>query len=194
MSSPRPSHINMTHPARARELQRIKTFSPAPANQSRIFAPTNSSIAFWSHNPKSAERSESGGSNRGSRSPESSLIYAVDDMPYLTELYALVLEATGHRVRTFEDRHAALTALKIEKPALLITDFCNASMPTARFLQECIALRPKLRILMATGFGRNHAWFSSVTPHRFLQKPFTPDELQQAVCDSLVGIPADHTR
>jgi DNA-binding NtrC family response regulator len=111
-------------------------------------------------------------------------------MPYLTELYALVLEAIGHRVRTFEDRLAALAALKAEKPALLITDFCNASMPIERFLQECIALHPELRILMATGFGRNHAWLSSARPDRFLQKPFTPEELQQAVRDTLAGTPA----
>jgi DNA-binding NtrC family response regulator len=158
--------------------------------QSRLFAPTNSSIAFWSRDSTGSGRSENGNFSHENRTSNASLIYAVDDMPYLTELYSLVLGAIGHRVRTFQDRHAALAALKVEKPALLITDFCNASMPTERFLRECIALHPKLRILMATGFGRNHAWLSFARPDRFLQKPFTPDELQQAVRDALAGTPA----
>lgn len=111
-------------------------------------------------------------------------------MPYLIELYALVLKAAGHRVKTFNDRPAALAALKLEKPALLITDFSNASMSTERFLRECVALHPELRILMATGFDRHHTWFSSARPDRFLQKPFTPEELRQAVCDALAGTPA----
>jgi DNA-binding NtrC family response regulator len=164
-----------------------KIFSPTPDQPfgTRNFAPTNTSFAFWSPSSNDSRRPDDADPDSGS------LIYAVDDMACLTELYALVLEASGHSVRGFNDRRAALAALKSEreKPALLITDYRNVSMPLDRFLQECVASHPSLRILMATGFGHNHAWFSAITPDRFLQKPFTPEELQKEVRAALAEVP-----
>jgi CheY-like chemotaxis protein len=154
-------------------------------------AATNTTVAFWSEDSNGATLPEGDDSQADSRASENSFIYVVDDMPCLVELYALVLKATGHRVKTFSNRHTALAALKTEpeKPALLITDFRNTTMSTDRFLQECVEAHPKLRILMASGFGRNHAWISSVTPDRFLQKPFTPEQLQREVRSTLAGTP-----
>jgi response regulator RpfG family c-di-GMP phosphodiesterase len=153
-----------------------------PDEPPRAFA-TNTSVAFWSANSHGSTRPHSNDSRPGPQKPKSALIYVVDDMPCLTELYTLVLEASGHRVKPFTNRHTALASLKEEheKPTLLITDFRNASMHTDRFLQECIVVHPQLRILMATGFGYRNQWFSSITPDRFLQKPFTPEQLQQEV-------------
>jgi DNA-binding NtrC family response regulator len=148
----------------------------------RTFAPTNSSVAFWS--PKSTTHS-----NRGSRATAAPLIYAVDDLPCLTELYALILNASGYVVKGFHDRRAALASLSAaeEKPVLLITDLHNPTMRIEPFLKECAALHPALRILMATGFSYHHAWCFSVRPDHFLQKPFTPEELRQAVAATLAG-------
>ena len=167
-----------------------KIFSPDQTP--RAFAPTNTSVAFWSEAPNGSTVRQNDDSHSDSPTSENALIFVVDDMPCLTELYTLVLEATGHRVKAFNNRHNALAALRaeLEKPALLITDFRNVSMSTDRFLQECVLAHPNLRILMASGFGHNHAWFSSVTPDRFLQKPFTPDQLQQEVRAALAGIQA----
>lgn len=122
-------------------------------------------------------------SSPGSQIPEAALIYVVDDLPCLVELYAVVLEADGHRVRTFGDRSLACAALKTddEKPALLITDYRNSSMPTDHFLCDCRALHPTLRILMATGFDRQGAQPAGVVPDGFLQKPFTFEELRDEV-------------
>jgi DNA-binding NtrC family response regulator len=119
----------------------------------------------------------------------------VDDMPCLTELYPLVLNKSGYLVRSFHDRRAALASLEAAqmKPALLITDLHNPTMRIEPFLQECLALHPSLRILMATGFGYHQAWCFSVRPDRFLPKPFTPEELRQAVEATLAGETADCT-
>ncbi len=153
----------------------------------RSLAPTNSSIAFWSP--------ESNGANSQFGSPDKTapIIYAVDDMPCLTELYALVLNKSGYGVKSFRDRRAALASLSEAqtKPALLITDLHNPTMRVEPFLRECVALHPALRILMATGFGYHHAWCFSVKPDRFLPKPFTPEELRQAVDATLAGETAD---
>jgi len=110
-------------------------------------------------------------------------------MPCLKELYALILNALGYVVKSFHDRRAVLESLSAtgEKPTLLITDLHNPSMRIEPFLEECVALHPTLRILMASGFAYHHAWCFSVRPDHFLQKPFTPQELRQAVEATLAG-------
>ena len=113
-------------------------------------------------------------------------------MPCLTELYALVLHSAGYQVKCFHDRNAALAGITSKKPALLITDLHNPSMRIEPFLEQCIKAHPTLRVLMATGFGYHRAWCFSVTPDRFLQKPFTPGELRRAVEATLAGETADY--
>lgn len=149
----------------------------------RTFAPTNSTVAFWS------PESQAPDSNRDSHATAAPLVYVVDDMPCLTELYVLILNASGYVVKGFHDRRAALASLSAakEKPTLLITDLDNPTMRIEPFLKECVAMHPSLRILMATGFGYYHAWCFSVRPDHFLQKPFTPEELRRAVEATLAG-------
>ena len=119
------------------------------------------------------------------------LIYVVDDTPCLTRLYALLLEGTGCLVKTFIDRAEALAALKSDqkKPDLLITDYRGRSMPAERFMHQCLAVHPALRILMASGWSESDDRFSQVRPCRFIRKPFTPDEFRQAIRAALA--PAD---
>ena len=124
-----------------------------------------------------------------SRTIGAPLIYAVDDMPDLTELYTTLLEATGCIVRAFNDRADALAALKADwtKPDLLITDYLGLSMPVDKFMCHCLAVHPTLRILMASGFSQTVVRFSQAGPDRFLQKPFTPEELRQEVMAALAA-------
>jgi len=141
-------------------------------------------VAFWS--PESRDDNSNPGSRARRNAP---IIYAVDDMPCLTELYALVLNTSGYAVRGFRDRRAALESLRAAqtKPVLLITDLHNPTMRVEPFLEQCVAACADLRILMATGFGYHGAWCFSVKPDRFLPKPFTPEELRLAVQATLTG-------
>jgi CheY-like chemotaxis protein len=115
--------------------------------------------------------------------PAGSLIYAVDDLPFLTELYTRLLTTAGHVVRTFNERGKALAALEKDRtrPALLITDYLGLSMPVNQFMEACRSVHPRLRILMASGFNPSEMQFSRVKPDRFIQKPFTAEEFQQVV-------------
>jgi DNA-binding NtrC family response regulator len=124
-----------------------------------------------------------------SRTTAAPLIYAVDDAPDLTGLYAALLGATGYIVRAFNDRAEALAALKEArtKPALLITDYRGLSIPIDQFMCHCLAVHPALRILMASGYSHADVGFSQATPDRFIQKPFTPEELQQEVKAALAS-------
>ncbi len=110
-------------------------------------------------------------------------IYAVDDTPRLTELYASLLEGTGYRVKTFNDRADALAALRADdpKPDLLITDYLGLSMPADQFMHACRMLHPSLRILMVSGINQTEMRLFRAQPDRFIEKPFTPDELLQHV-------------
>ena len=117
------------------------------------------------------------------------LIYVVDDQDGVGELYALFLQASGYKVRTFTDRAAALAALAMDrvKPALLITDYLGVSMPIERFIEQCRAAHPQIRILMASGCHEPDLKLSSLPPGRYIQKPFTPEELQQEVQATLAA-------
>jgi len=119
------------------------------------------------------------------------LIYVVDDAPCLTQLYAELLDGTGCLVKAFNDRTEALAALEAErkKPELLITDYRGHSMPAERFLHQCLAVHPALRILMASGWSETDDRLFQIRPHEFIQKPFTTDEFRQAIRAALA--PAD---
>ena len=174
---------------------RLKISSSTHAHQFRMFrfVATNTSPAFWS--PRTENVRPLGDippAAGGSRTPNAPLIYAVDDMRCLTELYSLVLEAAGYAVRIFNDRAQALAALKAgaEKPELLITDYRNTSIPVERFMHECLIVHPALRILMASGLTRAYIRLSHVRPDRFIQKPFTAEELLQEIERTLADKPA----
>jgi len=116
-------------------------------------------------------------------------IYVVDDAPFLTELYTKLLESSGYGVRAFTDRGAALATLKADwnKPDLLITDYRNPSMPIDQFLQQCLIVHPALRILMVSGFRRTEVRLSHAKPDRFLEKPFTNEQLKREIKAVLHG-------
>src|SRR5262245_37630795 len=110
-------------------------------------------------------------------------IYVVDDLPFLSDLYTSLLQTFGYQVKAFNDRAQALLALRADwnKPSLLISDYRGLSMSVDQFLQQCLVVHPALRILMVSGFRRTDLHFSQAEPDRFIEKPFTPEELHREV-------------
>jgi len=125
----------------------------------------------------------------GSPPREATLIYVVDDQEALAELYTIFLEAIGYNVRSFTDRADALAALLMEpaKPDLLITDYLGLSMPVDDFIRHCRVAHPELRILMASGCLGSDAGYIQPMPDRFIQKPFTAEELRREVQAALTA-------
>jgi len=111
------------------------------------------------------------------------LVYAVDDMRPILDLYVLLLASVGCPVTAFHNRAVALAALATErrKPDLLITDYCGGGIPIGQFLRQSAALHPRLLILMVSGLHDPGWRTGSVRPDLFLQKPFTNDEFKRAV-------------
>jgi CheY-like chemotaxis protein len=147
----------------------------------------NSSVGAWLPTGNGLSLPESSSPGRVLRWPDPPSIYAVDDVPRLTELYTSLLEATGYTITTFNDRSKALAYLGGEKkkPSLLITDYIGLSMPIDDFMQGCRAVHPALRFLMASGFSQRDMRPLRVKPNRFIQKPFTPEELRREVMAAL---------
>jgi CheY-like chemotaxis protein len=158
-------------------------FDPALPESSRAlpFAPWTLKPWFW--------QARSGDGLKNNAAPfarypsEPGAIYVVDDDESLRLLYGLFLRANDYVVRTFRDRAAALSALENDAkgPDLLIMDYLGHAMPVDRFLHRTLAAHPTLRILMVSGLSPDHLRFSKQRPDRFLQKPFTPEELLMEV-------------
>src|SRR5947209_6983550 len=107
----------MFAPGKSAEIEKVKpAMMISEANECQIVDPRQ-----WSIRELAAEdeaptlrpplsQSVPGQQNAASttRSFEAPLIHVVDDVPHLTELYALILECAGFMVRTFHDRGEAL--------------------------------------------------------------------------------------
>ena len=158
----------------------------APFPGSR-FTSGNTAPVSWPSSSKRFFQDDSSAS--ALRTTEAGLIYVVDNEAGLTELYTHFLKGTGYLVRAFNLRATALATLTAdaEKPDLLVTDYCGLSMPVDRFMHQCLAIHPRLRILMASGFRQSDMRFAQVRPHRFLQKPFTAEEFLQEVSAALAA-------
>lgn len=162
----------MTHleHARARFLQRLTS-----SRFSTVYAAVSTPAAELAFLPRLS-------SVTSRNSPRPPVVYAVDDLPRLTELYATLLSETAYEVKTFNDRRTALAVLKQDRaPALLITDYLGSAMPICQFIQESRGVHPRLRILMASGLDPSRMHFSSGRPDGFLQKPFTAHEFERAI-------------
>ncbi len=156
--------------SRARFLQRL-----ASSRFSTVYTAVSMPAAELDFSPRLS-------SVTSRNSPRPPVVYAVDDLPRLTELYATLLSETAYIVKTFNDRRTALAVLRQDRaPALLITDYLGSTMPICQFITDSRAAHPRLRILMASGLDPSRMHFSNGSPDRFLQKPFTAHDFQRAI-------------
>lgn len=116
------------------------------------------------------------------------LVYAVDDEPAITELYRLALGPSGYGVKTFHNRVEALLALVAEtpQPDLLITDYEGYPISAESLIHTCRHTRPRLKVLMATGYSSGFLGSITRKVDGFLLKPFSVEQLLAAV-GSLIG-------
>jgi CheY-like chemotaxis protein len=141
---------------------------------------------FW---PSRSEDFVLSPASSAQRFAEAGSIYVVDNDEALTELYAILLEAKGYRVRTFNDRAEALAALENDskRPDLLIMDYLGHLMPLDQFVHRSLAAHPTLRILMASGLSPAEVRLSSAGLGRFIHKPFTGEQLLKEVRAALAA-------
>jgi PAS domain S-box-containing protein len=116
-------------------------------------------------------------------------ILLVEDNPELRELVALFLTSAGHKVQSVGRPSEAEALWRTQKDAvdLLIADMVMPGMSGRDLAKILAAAKPGLKTLFISGYTPNRTGLGEAG---FLQKPFTRNELLdavRAVCDKKPG-------
>ncbi len=116
-------------------------------------------------------------------------ILIAEDEESVRNLVARVLRLHDHEVRAVADGSAALEALSQEEFDLLLTDIVMPVVDGIALALKASAQYPGLRILMMTGYAeqKRRAHNLDVLIHEILMKPFTIEQLAQAVDRTLAA-------
>ena len=119
------------------------------------------------------------------------VILIVEDDVFIRQIAELMIEDWGHQQLSASDVDEALSFLRSSQHIdALFTDIHlkKALIGGCELAHEAIKLRPKLRVLYATGNSITDKMKASfVEGSHFLQKPYTPDQLQNSVKDLLAA-------
>jgi DNA-binding NtrC family response regulator len=112
------------------------------------------------------------------------LIYIVDDEPNIGEVVQEILQREGFDAVYFSNPLNALEELanSSRKPDMLLTDYVMQPINGIELMLKCRALQPGLKTLLFSGNvnGRITDQYNQ-RPNVFLEKPFQPKNLMQAV-------------
>jgi DNA-binding response OmpR family regulator len=117
-------------------------------------------------------------------------ILVVEDEPMIRDLVERILVADGHAVRVAGDAPSALELSRTcssDPVDLLLTDYALPGMVGPALATEIRALWPGVAVLCMSGYG--HEAEGLPPGSRFLPKPFTAQELVEAVHDLLATRP-----
>ena len=122
------------------------------------------------------------------------LILVIDDSEDIRELLQLTFEAAGHRVRVAADGSEGLSAIREQRPDLILTDI---SMPGMNGFEFLIRLRsdfapPLPPAIVVSGFDTVTDEAVRLGAARFVAKPFEAAKLVEIVEQVLHGQPADN--
>src|SRR3954463_9008980 len=117
---------------------------------------------------------------------EKSRIILVDDDKDLLQLIAMRLTAAGYAVTAVESGEAALAALSVSRPQVVVTDLRMAGMDGLALFDAIHRDSPSLPVVILTAHGTIPEAVSA--PRRgvfsFLTKPFEPKVLLDPVADA----------
>jgi len=107
----------------------------------------------------------------------------VDDDPDLLKLISLRLTSAGYRVRTADSGEAALAAMAVMRPALVITDLRMPGMDGMQLFETIHRQHPTMPVIILTAHGTIPDAVSATQRgiFGFLTKPFDSQDLLQKV-------------
>ncbi len=110
-------------------------------------------------------------------------ILLVDDDPDLLKLISLRLGSAGYRVRTADSGEAALGALAVARPGVVITDLRMPGMDGLQLFEAIHRAHPALPVIILTAHGTIPDAVAATQRgvFGFLTKPFDSQELLQKV-------------
>ena len=120
------------------------------------------------------------------------LVLIVEDDEDVREFAVRVLRDGGFQVLEAVNGGVALVLLEQDLPIdLLFTDIVMPGEPDGVGLAErALALRPRLRVLYATGYAGTHRLDPATMHGELLQKPYGPNQLVAAIEHALADEPA----
>ncbi|VTR97840.1 PAS domain-containing hybrid sensor histidine kinase/response regulator [Tuwongella immobilis] len=125
------------------------------------------------------------------RPGQGELILVVDDEALIRSTAQATLEGQGYRVRTAVDGSVAIQILQ-QTPSvrLVLLDMMMPGMDGPATLREIRRLTPHLPVILASGLrltGSNAELVPTIA-QRFLQKPYTDEEMLRAVGETLTVV------
>jgi two-component system, cell cycle sensor histidine kinase and response regulator CckA len=116
-------------------------------------------------------------------------ILVVDDEDPIRKLTTKVLKQAGYSVLEARDPTEAwrIWCRDRESIDLLFTDIIMPMMSGPELAREFSLMRPNLKIVFATGSSRMvvRETMDLIAHKRFLEKPYTPKELKDAIASAL---------
>ena len=118
--------------------------------------------------------------------PDVRLLVA-EDNPAVREFIVRSLQSTGATVIDVADGQQALDVLSREKFDVLVTDIVMPNVDGIALALKAVRLYPDLRIVMISGYAqeRMRAHNLDALVHRIIAKPFSLEEICEAVKDAL---------
>jgi CheY-like chemotaxis protein len=114
-------------------------------------------------------------------------VLVAEDNPAVREFIVRSLMSAGHRALAVADGQQALDTLAKEKFDVLVTDIVMPNVDGIALALKAVRLFPDLRIVMISGYAqeRMRAHNLDALVHRIIAKPFSLEEICDAVKDSI---------
>ncbi len=117
-------------------------------------------------------------------------ILVVDDEPAILELLKRLLERNGHEVLVAQNADAAVAILRTSNPEIAIVDLVMPGKGGLTLIMENLASKPDLMVVAMSGripLGTDSVLGlgNAIGVSCYLPKPFTPEELEQAISTAL---------
>jgi CheY-like chemotaxis protein len=116
--------------------------------------------------------------------PRPIVILLVDDDAMIRTVVDRILQSGGFHPFCVSSGAEALALLRAMPVDLLLTDIMMPGMSGLELARAALALRPRLRVLLISGYRHNPAELAALT---LLGKPFSPRQLLDSVTAVLAG-------
>jgi CheY-like chemotaxis protein len=115
-------------------------------------------------------------------------VLIIDDDTTMVSLLKTLLEMDGFAVASAKDWDDVIETIRVEKPDLILMDYFLPEVDGIELMKE-IRSAPDLaetRVVMTSGMDVSEEC-ANVGANEFLLKPYTPEQLLNAIQDNLVA-------
>lgn len=126
-------------------------------------------------------------SENNAPTPSNARVLVAEDNPAVREFIVRSLMSVGYKAIAVADGQQALDTLSKEKFDVLVTDIVMPNVDGIALALKAVRLFPDLRIVMISGYAqeRMRAHNLDALVHRIIAKPFSLEEICDAVKDSI---------